>query len=40
MQIRDWLPFLGMALMLLFVQIIAVILVAPMQAAGDRKSVV
>ncbi|MDD4253186.1 MAG: presenilin family intramembrane aspartyl protease [Methanoculleus horonobensis] len=34
MQIRDWLPFLGMALMLLFVQIIAVILVTPMQAAG------
>ncbi|MFA7562791.1 MAG: presenilin family intramembrane aspartyl protease PSH, partial [Methanoculleus sp.] len=34
MQIRDWLPFLGIALMLLFVQIIAVILVTPMQAAG------
>lgn len=34
MQIRDWLPILGMALMLLFVQIIAVILVTPMQAAG------
>lgn len=34
MQIRDWLPFLGMALMLLSVQIIAIILVMPMQAAG------
>lgn len=34
MQIRDWLPLLGMALMLLFVQIIAIILVMPMQAAG------
>lgn len=34
MQIRDWLPFLGMPLMLLFVQVIAVVLVLPMQAAG------
>ncbi|BBL69044.1 presenilin family intramembrane aspartyl protease PSH [Methanoculleus chikugoensis] len=34
MEIRDWLPLLGMALMLLFVQIIAIILVMPMQAAG------
>ncbi len=34
MQIRDWLPLLGMALMLLLVQIIAIILVMPMQAAG------
>lgn len=34
MQIRDWLPLLGMPLMLLFVQIIAIILVMPMQAAG------
>ena len=34
MQIRDWLPLLGMPLMLLFVQVIAVILVLPMQAAG------
>lgn len=33
-QIRDWLPFLGMPLMLLSVQIIAIILVMPMQAAG------
>ena len=34
MQIRDWLPFLGMPLMLLSVQIIAILLVTPMQAAG------
>lgn len=34
MQIRDWLPLLGMPLMLLFVQLIAVLLVIPMQAAG------
>lgn len=34
MQIRDWLPLLGMPLMLLFVQIIAIVLVMPMQAAG------
>lgn len=34
MQIRDWLPLLGMPLMLLFVQVIAIILVLPMQAAG------
>jgi len=34
MQIRDWLPFLGMPLMLLSVQIIAILLVMPMQAAG------
>lgn len=34
MQIRDWLPLLGMPLMLLAVQTIAVILVLPMQAAG------
>ncbi len=34
MQIRDWLPLLGMPLMLLSVQLIAVILVIPMQAAG------
>jgi len=34
MQIRDWLPFLGMPLMLLSVQIIAIILALPMQAAG------
>jgi presenilin-like A22 family membrane protease len=34
MQIRDWLPFLGMPLMLLLVQVIAVVLVLPMQAAG------
>ncbi|MDV2480501.1 hypothetical protein F8E02_00470 [Methanoculleus sp. Wushi-C6] len=34
MQIRDWLPFLGMPLMLLFVQVIAIVLVLPMQAAG------
>ncbi|MCE5338677.1 MAG: hypothetical protein LLF90_08345 [Methanomicrobiaceae archaeon] len=34
MQIRDWLPLLGMPLMLLSVQVIAVILVIPMQAAG------
>ncbi|HOB17254.1 MAG TPA: presenilin family intramembrane aspartyl protease PSH [Candidatus Methanoculleus thermohydrogenotrophicum] len=33
-QIRDWLPFLGMPLMLLAVQIIAIILVTPMQVAG------
>jgi len=33
-QIRNWLPFLGMPLMLLSVQIIAIILVMPMQAAG------
>ena len=45
MQIRNWLPFLGMALMLLSVQLIAVLLVIPMQAAGlaafeDPESVV
>ncbi len=34
MQIRDWLPFLGMPLMLISVQVIAIILVLPMQAAG------
>ncbi|MCM2466422.1 presenilin family intramembrane aspartyl protease PSH [Methanoculleus oceani] len=34
MQIRDWLPLLGMPLMLLSVQMIAIILVIPMQAAG------
>ncbi|WP_332448782.1 presenilin family intramembrane aspartyl protease PSH [Methanoculleus sp.] len=34
MQIREWLPFLGMPLMLLSVQMIAIILVLPMQAAG------
>jgi len=34
MQIRNWLPFLGMPLMLLAVQVIAIILVMPMQAAG------
>ncbi|HOI13199.1 MAG TPA: presenilin family intramembrane aspartyl protease PSH [Methanoculleus sp.] len=34
MQIRDWLPLLGMPLMLLFVQLIAILLVIPMQAAG------
>lgn len=34
LQIRDWLPFLGMLIMLISVQIIATILVMPMQAAG------
>ncbi|WP_292517109.1 presenilin family intramembrane aspartyl protease PSH [Methanoculleus sp.] len=34
MQIRGWLPLLGMPLMLLAVQVIALILVIPMQAAG------
>jgi len=34
MLIRNWLPFLGMPLMLLFVQIVAIILVMPMQAVG------
>lgn len=34
MQIRDWLPLLGMPLMLLSVQLIALVLVLPMQAAG------
>ncbi len=34
MQIRDWLPLLGMPLMLLSVQMIAIILVVPMQMAG------
>jgi len=34
MRIRDWLPLLGMPLMLLSVQMIAIILVLPMQAAG------
>jgi presenilin-like A22 family membrane protease len=34
MQVRDWLPLLGMPLMLLFVQIIAILLSIPMQEAG------
>ncbi|HNT07104.1 presenilin family intramembrane aspartyl protease PSH [Methanoculleus sp.] len=34
MQVRDWLSLLGMPIMLLSVQVIAVILVLPMQAAG------
>ncbi len=34
MQIRDWLPFVGMPLMLLFVQLIAIVLSIPMQEAG------
>lgn len=34
MQIRDWLPFIGMPLMLLFVQLIAIVLSIPMQEAG------
>jgi presenilin-like A22 family membrane protease len=34
MQIRDWLPLFGMPIMLVFVQLIAVLLVLPMQEAG------
>ncbi|HQD25529.1 MAG: hypothetical protein GX186_07765 [Methanoculleus thermophilus] len=34
MKIRDWLPILGMPIMLLAVQILAIVLVMPMQAAG------
>ncbi|WOX56683.1 MULTISPECIES: presenilin family intramembrane aspartyl protease PSH [unclassified Methanoculleus] len=34
MQIRDWLPFLGMPIMLFAVQIIVIVLIRPMQAAG------
>ncbi|NLA38354.1 MAG: hypothetical protein GX882_03010 [Methanomicrobiales archaeon] len=33
-KIRDWLPLLGMPLMLFSVQVIAIILVMPMRAAG------
>jgi presenilin-like A22 family membrane protease len=34
MQLRDWVPLFGMPAMLLFVQLIAIVLVLPMQEAG------